>query len=319
MRAVVFDEQLSFHSSRPEPTPASGECLVRVHLAGICATDLQITRGYMDFRGVPGHEFVGTVAEGSENWKGRRVVAEINCVCRRCDMCQGGLSNHCRNRTVLGIQGRDGAMADFLTVPEQNLHAVPDHILDEEAVFIEPLAAAYQVLGQAAIDARMNVAVVGTGRLGLLVAQVLATTGCRLVAVGRNPRTLELCEKKGVQAVPVADLEPRHDQDVVVECSGSPEGLEIAMHLVRPRGTIVLKSTCAEPATINLAPLVVNEIRLMGSRCGPFPEAINALARQAVDVRSMVSRTVPIEQTAEAFAAAEDPRNVKILLKINPR
>lgn len=319
MRAVVVDSRLTVQAHRADPHPSSGECLIRVHLAGICATDLHITRGYMSFRGVPGHEFVGTVVRGSDAWSNRRVVAEINCVCRRCDMCQGGLSNHCRERTVLGIQGRDGAMADFVAVPESNLHAVPDHVLDEEAVFIEPLAAAYQVLAQAAIDARMKVAVVGTGRLGLLVAQVLLTTGCRVTAVGRNPRTLEFCEKKGIQAIPVSEIVPRQDQDVVVECSGSPEGLSVSMQLARPRGTIVLKSTCAEPGSLNLAPLVVNEVKLLGSRCGPFREAINALARQAIDVRSMVSRVLPIEQAVEAFAAAEDPRNVKVLLKINSR
>ena len=319
MRAIVFDKQVRFDRAYPDPTPGEGECLVQVHLAGICATDLQIIEGYMDFRGVPGHEMVGTVVAGSRDWRGKRVASEINCVCRKCDMCLSGLSPHCRNRTVVGIQGRDGCFADLLAVPERNLHEVPEAVSDEEAVFIEPLAAAYQVVKQVPIEPRMNVAVVGSGRLGLLVAQVLATTGCRLEVVGRNPRTLELCEKKRIIARPVEEVAPRADHDVVVECSGAPEGLKLALELVRPRGTIVLKSTYAGQAAPNLAPAVVNEVIMVGSRCGPFPDAINALVRKQIDVRSMISRTLPIEQGLEALEAASKPDRVKMLLKINPR
>ncbi len=319
MRAVVFDQTLRFDADYPDPQPGNGECLVRVHLAGVCATDLHITRGYMSFTGVLGHELVGTVVSGPPKWCDKRVVCEINCVCRECDMCQAGLANHCRTRSVIGIEGRDGCFADLVAVPEHNLHLVPDVIADEEAVFIEPLAAAYQVLAQCPIDSRMSASVVGPGRLGLLVTQVLATTGCRLTVVGRNPKKLSLCEKKGVQAIHVDDLVGRRDRDVVVECTGAPEGLDVAMQLVRPRGTIVLKSTCAGSGSLDLAPLVIHEVKLVGSRCGPFPEAINALARQAVEVRSLISRTFPIEQAVEAFDAARQPENVKILLKINPR
>ncbi len=316
MRAVVFDRKLRFERDRPKPIAGEGECLLRVRLAGICATDLHITAGYMGFFGVLGHEMVGVVEEGPPEWLGKRAVCEINCVCGRCDMCQRGLSNHCRDRTVLGIAGRDGCFADYVLVPERNLHLVPEVVSDEEAVFVEPLAAAYQVLAQCPIDKRSTVSVVGPGRLGLLVAQVLATTGCKLTVVGRNREKLERCEKKGVQGIHVDDLVGRKDRDVVVDCTGSPEGLALAMSLVRPRGTIVLKSTYADAATPNLAPLVIDEITLLGSRCGPFPEAINALARQAVEVRSMISRIFPIEQAADAFAAAGDSRNLKILLKL---
>ena len=319
MRAVTFDSTVVFEPTWPDPQPADGECLVRVHLAGICATDLHIARGYMNYRGVLGHEMVGTVVAGSSRWRDKRVVCEINCVCRECEMCLAGLSNHCRKRTVLGIRGRAGCFADLVAVPERNLHAVPDVVSDEEAVFVEPLAAAYQVVAQCPIDRRMNVSVVGPGRLGLLVAQVFATTGCRLTAIGRNRKKLLLCEKKGIQAIHVDDFVGRQDRDLVVECTGSPEGLEIAAQLVRPRGTIVLKSTYAETGSLNLVPIVVNEVKLVGSRCGPFPEAINALARQAVDVRCMISRTFPIERAMEAFEAARDPENVKILLGINTR
>ncbi len=313
----MFDSTLRFDTDYPEPRPGDGECLVRVHLAGICATDLHIVDGYMGFRGVLGHEMVGTVVAGPTDWRDRRVVCEINCVCGRCERCQAGLANHCRYRTVLGIDGRDGCFADYVTVPSHNLHAIPDAVTDEQAVFVEPLAAAYQVLTQCPISARSNVSVVGSGRLGILVAQVLATTGCKLTVIGRNAAKLERCEKKGIQAIHVDALVPRQDRDVVVECSGAPEGMDVAISLVRPRGTIVLKSTYANAGTLNLAPVVVNEVTILGSRCGPFPEAINALARQAVEVRSLISRTYAIEQAAQAFDAARQRENLKILLKIN--
>jgi alcohol dehydrogenase len=318
LHAIVFDRQVRFEPNHPDPTPGSGEALVRVHQAGICATDLEIAKGYGGFRGVLGHEMVGTVLEGPRNWRGQRVACEINCVCRKCDMCLSGLSTHCRNRTVMGITGRDGCFADLVAVPEANLHGVPDNISDEEAVFIEPLAAAYQVIKQVPVEPRMNVAVVGSGRLGLLVAQVLAATGCRLEVIGRNPRTLDQCEKKGIMTRLADEVAPRADREVVVDCSGSPAGLELALGLVRPRGTVVLKSTHADRPAANLSPAVVNEVTILGSRCGPFPEAINALARKQIDVRPMISRTLPLEQAAQAFEAAAAPDNIKILLKINP-
>lgn len=319
MRAVTYDREVAFVDHYKDPVASEGEALVRVHLAGICATDLHITRGYMNFTGILGHEMVGTVTGGSPAWQGKRVTCEINCVCRKCDMCLSGLSHHCRNRTVMGILGRDGCFADYVVVPERNLHEVPDVLQDEEAVFVEPLAAAYQVLAQVPVEPSMNVAVVGSGRLGILVAQVLAATGCKLTVVGRNPTKLLWCEKKGIQGVHVDDLVPRRDRDIVVECSGSPSGLELALRLVRPRGTIVLKSTYAGSADIDLSAIVIDEVRVIGSRCGPFPEAINALARKAVDVQSMLLRVFPIDKAVDAFAAAVDPENIKVLLKINPR
>ncbi len=316
MNALVFDQQLRYDTQYPEPEPAESEALVRVSLAGICATDLEIVRGYMGFRGVLGHEFTGTVVKGSRPWRGRRVVAEINCVCGKCNMCVSGLANHCRRRTVIGIEGRDGAFADLIAVPERNLVEVPAALTDEQAVFVEPLAAAYQVVKQVPIEKRMQVAVVGSGRLGLLVAQVLAATGCRLLVVGRNERTLDFCEKHGIQAIAVSQLVPRGDRDVVVECSGSPAGFDIAAQLLRPRGTLVLKSTYAHSAALNLAPVVINELTVVGSRCGPYADAINALARRQIDVESMVSRRMPLSRGVEAMQMAADPRYIKVLLKI---
>ncbi|UCF34317.1 MAG: alcohol dehydrogenase catalytic domain-containing protein [Phycisphaerales bacterium] len=319
MRAVVLDKGLRYEPDYPKPQPGEGQCLVRVHMAGICATDLQLVKGYMDFKGVVGHEFVGTVASGPANLKNKRVACEINFVCRKCELCLAGLATHCPNRTVLGISNQDGCFADYVVAPEHNLHPVPDSVSDEEAVFVEPLAAAYQVLAQCPVEERTKITVIGSGRLGLLVAQALKTKGCKLTVVGRNKKTLTFCEKKGIQGIHVDKLVARQDRDVVVECSGAAEGLTIAMELVRPRGTIVLKSTHAEAGALNLAPIVVNEVNLLGSRCGPFGEAINALARQAVDVRSMISKTFPIEKALEAFKAAEDRNNVKVLLKMNAK
>lgn len=319
MRAIVFDGQLRFDANRPDPRPGDGECLIRIHQAGICATDLHIIKGYMGFRGVPGHEFVGTVFNSSPAWQGKRVVAEINCVCRKCDMCQTGLANHCRSRRVIGIADHDGAFADYVCVPERNLHEVPAGLSDEEAVFIEPLAAAYQVVTQCSIDPRMKVSVVGSGRLGLLVAQVLALTGCKLCVVGRNRAKLEFCEKKGIQAIHLDDLSAKQDQEIVVECSGAPAGMDVALRLVRPRGTIVLKSTYGDGDAKgpNLAAAVVNEVRIIGSRCGPFQEAINALARGAIEVRTMISKAYPLDKGVEAFAAAGDPRNLKVMIRMD--
>ena len=318
MKALVFEGQLRLDHDRPEPQVRAGEALVKVRLAGICATDLEITKGYMDFTGVLGHEFVGEVVRGSDRWVGRRVVGEINCVCRSCDMCSRGLANHCRKRTVLGIAGRDGAFAELLALPEANLHAVPDVITDEQAVFVEPLAAAYQVLKQCPIEKHQRVAVLGSGRLGLLVAQVIQKTGCKLEVIGRNPHTLSFCEKRGIQTVSIDDVAPRGEHDVVVDCTGNPQAFGLATELVRPRGTIVLKSTHAANEPLNLAPLVINEVTLLGSRCGPFVDALAALARAEIHVDTMVSRTYDLADAVDAVAAAADPGNIKILLRTRP-
>ena len=318
MRALVFDRTVRYQRNHADPEPQRAEALVRVRLAGICATDLELTHGYMGFTGVLGHEFVGTVEAGPKTWIGKRVVADINCVCGHCDMCQHGLSNHCRDRTVLGIQGRDGCFADFVAVPVRNLFEVPEAVSDEQAVFVEPLAAAIQVIKQCKIENRMRVAVLGSGRLGLLVAQVLRTTGCKLEVIGRNPDTLSFCEKKGIQSRFIQDVAPRADRDIVVECTGAPEGFNYATRLVRPRGTIVLKSTYAADAPLNLAVVVINEIAVLGSRCGPLPEAINTLARRQVDVVSMITKQFPLSRGVEAFEAAADPRHIKVLIKPEP-
>ncbi|MGA2229577.1 MAG: alcohol dehydrogenase catalytic domain-containing protein [Tepidisphaeraceae bacterium] len=315
MRALVFDQTLSFRPRQAEPSPADGDTLVRVRQAGICATDLEIAGGYMNFAGVLGHEFVGVVEHSPDkNLIGQRVAGEINVVCGRCDLCLSGLASHCRNRTVLGILHHDGAFADYLRLPAANLHALPDTIDNDAAVFIEPLAAAFQVQKQIALDGRKWVTVLGDGRLGLLVAQVLRNAGCPVRVIGKHPEKLALCEKWQIRSRPLADISPRHDQDVVVDCTGSAEGLELALQMVRPRGTVVLKTTVAKPKAINLAPVVIDEINIIGSRCGPFRQAIGALAQKQIDVASLIHRRMKIEQGVQAIELAGRPGVLKVIL-----
>lgn len=316
MRALVFDKTLTFDPRRPEPRREDGDCLIKVRRAGVCATDIEITRGYMGFAGVLGHEFVGEVVESpaDKRWMGKRVVGEINVVCGRCDLCLSGLSNHCRNRTVLGILKRDGAFADLVRLPALNLHEIPAAVEDDAAVFVEPLAAAFQVLKQVKLDGKRWVTVLGDGRLGLLCAQVLRNAGCPVRVIGKHPDKMRLCDQWGIRSRPVAEITPRHDQDVIVDCTGSAAGLEMAMQLVRPRGTIVLKSTVAEGKPVNLAPIVIDEINVVGSRCGPFKEAIKALTEKTVDVTSMIHKRVKLENGIEAMELAAKPGVLKVLL-----
>jgi threonine dehydrogenase-like Zn-dependent dehydrogenase len=317
MRALVFDKTLSFQARHPEPPPTSGDTLVRVRQAGICSTDLEIVKGYMNFRGVLGHEFVGEVISSpNKDLVGQRVCGEINIVCGRCDLCLSGLSNHCRNRSVLGILDHDGAFAEMLRLPAVNLHLIPKNVDDDSAIFVEPLAAAFQILKQIQIDSRKWVTVLGDGRLGLLVAQVLRDAGCPVRVIGKHPEKLALCEKWQIRSRPLADIVPRHDQDIVVDCTGSAAGIELAIQMVRPRGTIVLKSTVAAGKALNLAPVVIDEINIVGSRCGPFREAIRALAEKRIDVTSLIYRRMKLEQGVEAMNLAGRPGVLKVLLAI---
>ena len=291
MRALVFDKTLAFQPRHPEPVPTSGDTLIRVRQAGICSTDLEIVKGYMNFRGVLGHEYVGEVVSSpNKDLVGQRVCGEINVVCGRCDLCLSGLSNHCRNRSVLGILEHDGAFAEFVRLPAVNLHPLPKNVDDDAAIFVEPLAAAFQILKQIQIDSRKWVTVLGDGRLGLLVAQVLRDAGCPVRVIGKHPEKLALCEKWQIRSRPLADIVPRHDQDIVVDCTGNAAGIELAIQMVRPRGTIVLKSTAAAGKALNLAPVVIDEINIGGCRCGPFREAIRALAEKRIDVASLIHR-----------------------------
>jgi threonine dehydrogenase-like Zn-dependent dehydrogenase len=315
MRALTFDGfTIKYQRNHADPVPEAGEVLIKILAAGVCQTDLEIAKGYMKFTGILGHEFVGTVtsvARGTDPiWIGKRVCGEINCVCGKCEMCARGLSSHCFNRTVIGILGRDGAFADFIRIPARNLHAIPDHVTDEEAVFVEPIAAAFQILRQLPIEKRTRVTILGDGRLGLLVAQVVERTGCKLTLVGKHEKKLAVVEKlragKNIRTLLDRELTPRRDQDVVIDCTGRAEGFERAFQLVRPRGTIVMKTTVAAAKPLNLAPIVIDEINILGSRCGPFPEAVAALAAREIDVLPLISRRLSLEQAETFFANPAD-------------
>ena len=314
MQAIVLTKSgVEFDRSRPKPIPHPGEVLVRVLYAGICETDLQLVRGYMGFQGVLGHEFVGIAESG--RFAGQRVVGEINCACRNCETCRAGLPTHCPQRTVLGILNHDGAFADYIAVPEENLHAVPDAVESTSAVFVEPLAAAFQIPAQLKLLGSENVVVLGDGRLGNLCAQVLALSGCRVLAVGKHPRKLALLEQRGIRTQLLESLYVEHWADIVVDCTGSPTGLPTALRFVRPRGTIVLKTTVAGEQTLALAPLVIDEITLVGSRCGPFIPAIEALAAGTVDVQPMIDKIAPLRDGLRLLDEARTTPAMKILLQ----
>jgi threonine dehydrogenase-like Zn-dependent dehydrogenase len=294
MKALRFEEgRLRFDDGIPLPR-RSGEALIRVTIAGICSTDLEIVKGYSGFSGTPGHEFVGVVEESSEpSQVGRRVVGEINAGCGACDLCRSGDPRHCPQRTVLGIVNRDGAFAEYLTLPAQNLLGVPDEIPDRTAVFTEPLAAACQILEQVEINPNCRVVVLGDGKLGQLVARVLAGTGCRLTLAGKHPEKLKLAELAGIETALLEAGVPG-GADVVVEASGSPAGLKLALETVRPRGSIVLKSTFHGTTDLDTSHIVVDEISIIGSRCGRFTQALELLSRGVGDLGALITGEFPL-------------------------
>jgi threonine dehydrogenase-like Zn-dependent dehydrogenase len=315
MHALHWNGQtLTFESSYPTPKGSDQSALVRVRLAGICSTDLQIFRGYMNFRGIPGHEFVGEVVEGPSSVQGRRVVGEINFACGSCAMCARDLARHCPNRKVMGILGADGSFAEFVSVPLANLHAVPENVSDEEAVFTEPLAAAFEILEQVQLNPGDDALVMGDGKLGMLCAQVVKLSGARVTVLGKHPEKLAVVKRTGVRAILLGDWKPRLF-DVVVEATGSASGLDLAMSAVRPRGTLVLKSTIAGDHNASLAPLVINEITVVGSRCGLFEPALQALAEKSVSVTPLIEGIYPLADGLNAVGHAGTRGTRKILLR----
>jgi 2-desacetyl-2-hydroxyethyl bacteriochlorophyllide A dehydrogenase len=315
MKALYFDGQLSVRGvDRPKPGP--GEALIQVLLAGICGTDREILKGYANFRGIPGHEFVGRVVECEEKkWLGKRVVGEINISCGECELCLWGLGRHCAKRTVMGIVNRDGVFAEFVTLPIVNLHEVPKTLSDEAAVFTEPLAAAGEILEQMQIPPGAHVAVIGDGRLGLLVAQVLHHAKAQVTVVGKHGWKLDLARGWGMKVASVHDSEmPARSFTVVVEATGSPTGLAQAFRLVAPRGTVVMKSTFHGRVQFDAGKLVVDEVTLLGSRCGDFRRALELLAHGHVKVQHLVSKTFPLEAGLEAFEYLESTSCLKVLL-----
>jgi threonine dehydrogenase-like Zn-dependent dehydrogenase len=317
MRAVVLGaDGVRFRSDYPVPVPAAGEVAVRVLCAGICETDLQLVRGYLGFRGVLGHEFVGVPEAGP--FRGRRVVGEINASCGACDYCRRGLANHCPTRSVLGILNHDGVFADVVCVPQHNLHLVPDEVSTRTAVFTEPLAAAFQIPAQIALRPGQQVFVLGDGRLGNLCAQVLAREGCAVTVVGKHARKLALLARLGLTTLPLDELPQERCADLVIDCTGSPAGLATALEIARPRGTIILKTTVAGAQTVSLAPVVIDEVTIIGSRCGPFPRALAALRERRIDVDSLIDGIYPLEDTEMALDRARSEPVLKLLLAVDP-
>jgi threonine dehydrogenase-like Zn-dependent dehydrogenase len=316
MKAVFLDQSgLSVRDDLPEPTLQSDEVLVRPRLAGICETDLQLMQGYMGFSGVLGHEFVGEALTGA--WAGQRVVGEINCHCRACEFCRRGLGNHCPHRTVVGILDHDGVFAERVAIPQSNLHRVPDSVPDEIAVFAEPLAAAFQIPARIPLTGDEAVIVLGDGRLGNLCAQVLKAQGCRsLLVVGKHAEKLAVLRELGIQAIALSQVEQKRQADLVVDCTGSPSGLPLALELVRPRGTIVMKTTVAADHRLSLASLVIDEISLVGSRCGPFEPALQALAEGTIQVEPLLYETIySLDEAPRALLKAASPSVFKVLLR----
>ncbi len=329
MRALLLDGKLRLVEDYPTPEPSPGEALIRVNVAGVCNTDLELVKGYHQFRGVPGHEFVGVVerAPGAEAWEGRRVVGEINVACGDCPTCRANRPTHCPNRTTLGIRDRDGAFAEYLTLPITNLHPVPDAISDEVAAFTEPLAAACEIVQQVHVRPTDRVIVVGDGKLGLLCAQVLALTGCHLTVVGHHREKLEIVARQGI-ATALGDADVEGGADVVVEATGHPGGYAAARRLVRHQGTVVLKSTYhappqspptlggkfQKPLDADLTMVVVDEITLIGSRCGPFAPALRLLERGLVKVTPLIQARYTFSEVLTAFERAAQPGTLKVLV-----
>lgn len=315
MRAIVLDGGISFRSDYPDPAPAPAESIVRVVRAGICGTDLELAKGYMSYRGVPGHEFVGEVTQSANPaLRGRRVVGEINAGCSACARCARGMARHCPNRTVLGILGRDGAFAEYLRLPDENLIAVPDSLPDDVAVFTEPVAAAYEIFEQAHIPRTSRILVLGDGRLGAVVAMAFRAEQYDVLVGGHHRDKMDLLESVGIATAAEDELEPGFD--VVVDCTGASAGFARAVELVTPRGTLILKSTAAASASLNLASIVINEITVLGSRCGRFAPALEALHSGRIDPRPLISATFPLHEGVRAMEAASRHSSLKVLLQV---
>jgi alcohol dehydrogenase len=316
MKAIVFDTKLKYFEDYPTPEPEVNEALIKVQIAGICNTDLEIIRGYMGFMGVLGHEFVGLVEKVNgpeQHLIGKRVVGEINCYCGSCDYCQKGLKTHCPKRTTLGIVNKDGAFAEHLTLPVSNLWTVPSELPDEVVVFTEPLAAAYEILEQIHLQHSNRVLVLGDGKLGLLCAFVLNLAGLEVTLCGNHRDKLRIASGQGILTILRADFAPDKTYDVVIEATGAAAGFETALQCVRPRGQIVLKSTIAAGKEMNLTPLVIDEVTLVGSRCGPFGPALRDMTKGLFPLHKMITAAYCPEQFKEAFTKANEQGNLKVL------
>jgi threonine dehydrogenase-like Zn-dependent dehydrogenase len=313
MRAVIYEGTPRLDQNVPEPQAEPGQVLLRLRRAGICNTDLELMRGMYGFSGIPGHEFVADVMGGDNEWLGRRVVGEINVACGNCDFCQRGIPSQCRNRSSVGIRNYPGAFADYLALTVDNLHAVPDSVADDKAVFTEPLAAALQITESVHISPRDRVMVVGIGKLGILCAQVLKLTGADVIGIVRREAQARLLNALGIPAAGADDLPPQRAQ-VVVDCTGNADGLKMALKLVESRGSIVLKSTYNDMPAVDMTQIAVREIKVVGSRCGPFGAALRLLAAGLIETAPLIEARYPFEAALTALDHAARPGAMKILL-----
>jgi len=317
MKGLWLENQhLELRTDIPLPAIASDEALVRVLRAGICNTDLELLRGYYPYQGVLGHEFVGIVEQGPANLLNQRVVGEINATCGNCHYCLTGQATHCENRTVLGIVNRNGAFAEYLALPVKNLYPVPDSVSTDAATFTEPIAAALEIQEQVTITPQTKVLVVGDGKLGQLVAQTLALTGCDLLAIGRHAEKLANLTAQNIATGFAEDVTER-SFDIAVECTGNPDGFAIARRALRPRGILVLKSTYANQLSLDISSIVVDEITLIGSRCGPFSKALKLLAENKIEVHNLIQARYSLDEGLAAFKHAQKRGVLKVLLEIN--
>ncbi|MFN8373521.1 MAG: alcohol dehydrogenase catalytic domain-containing protein [Anaerolineae bacterium] len=315
MRALIFDNDLRLETGIAIPQVQEDQALLKIRKAGICNTDLELMKGYRNFRGILGHEFVAEVAQGPDELIGKRVVGEINVACGKCDLCLRGIPTQCRNRSAVGIFGHPGAFADYLALVTRNLHLVDDDITDDQAVFVEPLASALNILELVHVSPSDHVVVIGLGKLGMLAAQVLKLTGAHVTGITRRDKQAALLAKWGIAARHADEL-PRHHAAMVVDCTGVADGFATALQLVQPRGTIVLKSTYVGIPAADLTNIAVNEIRVVGSRCGPFEAALRLLKLGLVDVTSLIDARFPLDEAKTAIAYAEQKGALKVLLDI---
>lgn len=319
MKAIVLDGKRLILSDVAVPDPGQDEALIRILYAGICNTDLELARGYMDYQGILGHEFVGIVEKANQpDLVDRRVVGEINIGCGLCSWCRKGLERHCIERSVLGILNKSGVMTEYISLPVKNLHTVAEELSDECAVFVEPLAAAFEISEQLQIEPDQEILILGDGKLGQLIARVLRLTGAEITVTGKHTEKLQKLAKYGIKTNQNNNSILK-SYPVVIEATGSAAGLQQALRHVAPRGTVILKSTTADRFQIDLAPLVINEVMLLGSRCGPFAPALRALQNELVAVEDLITGIYDITDFQEAFALAQQPGSLKVLIKINPK
>ncbi|MBT3321686.1 MAG: alcohol dehydrogenase catalytic domain-containing protein [Anaerolineae bacterium] len=315
MKSLYLEKEiLSYKENHPKPAQKD-EALIRVRLAGICSTDLEMVHGYYPFTGVPGHEFVGEVVEAEDkSWIGQRVVGEINVTCGECEHCTNGRSTHCENRTTLGIHDRDGIFAEYVRLPLRNLLPVPDSIPDEKAVFTELLAAALEITQEVHIHPTDRVLLIGAGRFGQLIAQVLQLTGANLHVIARHPLQQKLLKERGIKLIAEESVDPKR-WDIVVDATGSASGFSLARQAIRPRGTLVMKSTYKGDMQINFSSIVVDEINIVGSRCGPFAPALRLLENGLIDPLGMIAEEYALENGLKAFKKAAERGVLKVLLR----